>query len=46
MYAVFFAAEFTEEFFHESECELLWLTPDELEQKLFHECHKWAIRQI
>lgn len=46
MNAVFFAAEFTDELFIEGECELLWLTPVELGQKLFHECHKWAITQI
>jgi 8-oxo-dGTP diphosphatase len=45
MFAVFFAADLTNDFQLKGECELLWLTVSELEKNLFHECHKWAVRQ-
>ncbi len=48
MRATFFVGEFTDEPCGNSrgENELYWLTEAEAEQAFFHECHKWATRQI
>ena len=45
MRAAFFVGEFTSES-RGGENELFWLSKEEAKNGFFHECHKWAIRQI
>ena len=45
MTASFYKAEFASEREGEAEHELEWLDREALEEKFFHECHKWAVHE-